>query len=113
MEGSHLKLVGMSSPSFPPKPFHVEGRYNPLLLNTFPGTTEHLLFATDGLIFPFSLTLPSVARVRYIYHLSACCVLFQSEPRKDHPVEAMMRAQLRLGVQGGLVSAPHCCGSEM
>lgn len=70
MEGSRLKLVGMSSPSCPPKPFHVEGRYNPLLLNTFPGTTEHLLFGTDGLIFPFSLTLPPVARVRSISSVS-------------------------------------------
>lgn len=63
MEGSGLKSVGMSSPRFPQKLCHVEGSYNPLLLNTFPGTTEYLLFGTDRLTFPFPLAPLSVARV--------------------------------------------------
>lgn len=44
-----------------------------------------------------------------IYQLSACCMLFWSEPQGDHLVGAR-KAQRRLGVQSGPVSAPHRLG---
>lgn len=109
MEGSGLKSVGMNRPSFPPKQFHVEGRYNPLLLSTFLGTTEYLLFGTDGLIFPFSLTFPSVARVRYVSSVG----LLRAVPEGAQGGPPGGSRDESSGVQGGLVSAPHRCGSEI
>lgn len=78
----------------------------------FPITTKYLLFGTDGLIFPshFLWLFLQVARVGdIILCLPTACSSQVSPRRTDCLVEAV-RAQPRLGGEGGPVSPPP--GSE-
>lgn len=110
-----LKSVGTNSPSFPQKPFHIEGSYNPLLLGLSPN--NHKVFALWYRWADLPISSGCFFGSQGWWNITSGCIVFTFPSKFQGALSAgSHESSARLG-GGGPVSMPppksHGCGSEM